>query len=184
MNGCSSKSKQMLNCKSRKPISTPGRIVKTTHARLILAAVLGCSLLCFARSGSVMGQQTAAAKVYRGSIGGSHIQMRLSFQRNNISGTYSYDSIGEDLKLTGHLDDQGRLELSEFSANGKPTGKFACKRRLDDPIDSECSWYRPDGTREAYVTLEEQHIGFTNGLQIDPKTIANRKTGVGVSYPQ
>lgn len=177
----------MLNCRSRKPVSTPGKTVKTTHARLSLAAALGCIVLCLAclaRSGSVMGQQTSSAKVYRGSIGDSHIQMRLNIQGNNLSGTYSYDSLGEDLKLTGHLDEQGRLELSEFSAKSKQTGKFACKRRLDDPIDSECTWSRPDGTREAYVSLQEQHIGFTNGLQIAPKTIANRKTGVGVSYPQ
>ena len=110
--------------------------------------------------------------------------MRLNFQGNNVSGTYSYDSVGEDLKLTGHLDEQGRLALSEFGTNGKQTGKFACKRKLDDPIDSECTWSRPDGTREALLILEEQNIAFANGLQIAPKTIVNRKNGVGVSYPQ
>jgi hypothetical protein len=124
-----------------------------------------------------------AAKIYRGSIGNSHIQMRLSIKGNNVSGTYFYDSIGEDLKVVGHLDDQGRLELAEF-LNGKQTGKFTCKRKLADGIDSECSWSKPDGTREAFVTLEEQYIAFTNGLQIAPKTIANRRSGVGVSYPQ
>ena len=126
---------------------------------------------------------STAAKVYRGSIGGSHIQMRLNVQGNKVSGTYSYDSIGEDLKLSGQLDEQGRLELAEF-ANGKQTGKFTCKRKLGDEIDSECSWSKPDGTREAFVTLEEQSIAFTNGLQVTPKTIANRKSGIVVSYPQ
>ena len=109
--------------------------------------------------------------------------MRLNIQGNTVSGTYAYDSIGEDLKLSGHIDEQGRLELAEF-AKGKQTGKFTCKRKLENEIDSECSWTKPDGTREAFVTLEEQYIAFTNGLQIAPKTIANRKTGVGVSYPQ
>ncbi len=142
------------------------------------------AVLCLTHAGAVMCQTSPAAKVYRGSIGGSHIQMRLNVQGNKVSGTYSYDSIGEDLKLSGQLDDQGRLELAEFSASGKQTGKFACKRKLDDPIDSDCSWSRPDGTREAYVTLEEQHIAFMNGLQVTPKIIANRKSGVSVSYPQ
>lgn len=153
-------------------------------ARLILAAVLGCSSLFLVHSGSVIAQQTSTSKVYRGSIGNSHVQMRLNIQENKVSGTYFYDSIGEDLKLTGRLNDQGGLELSEFGANGKQTGKITCKRKLGDGIDAECKWTRPDGTREAYVTLEEQHTAFTNGLQMTPKTISNRKTGVGVSYPQ
>src|SRR6266853_5476671 len=145
-----------------------------------MAAVLGCSFLCLALPG--LGQQTVAT-VYRGSLGGSHFQMRLNIQGNNVSGAYSYDSIGEDLKLTGHLDSQGRLELAESGAKGKPTGKFICKR-FNDAAEPDCTWSKPDGTREAYVTLEEQHVSFTNGLQVVPKTIANWKSGVKVSYPQ
>jgi hypothetical protein len=172
----------MLNYRSIRSISE--MTVKATHARLVLAAVLAGSFLCLAQPGAVKAQPTSAAKIYRGSIGNSHIQMRLNIQGNNVSGTYSYDSVGEDLKLTGHLDTQGRLELVEFGAKGKQTGKFTCKRKLGEEIDSECSWSKPDGTREALVTLEEQYIVFTNGLQISPRTIANRRTGVGVSYPQ
>jgi len=144
------------------------------------------AVLCLTSAGAVICQQTqqTTVKVYRGSIGGSHIQMSLNVEGNKVSGTYFYDGIGEDLKLAGQFDEQGRLELKEFGASGKQTGKFACKRKLDDPIDSDCSWSRPDGMREAYVTLEEQNIGFTNGLKIKPKVIANRKSGISVSYPQ
>ncbi len=154
--------------------------MKASNARMAMATVLGCSVLCLALP--VLGQQTIA-NVYRGSVGGSHFQMRLNIQGNNVSGAYSYDSIGEDLKLTGHLDSQGRLELTESGAKGKPTGKFVCKR-FDHAAELECTWSKPDGTREAYVTLEEQHVAFTNGWQVVPKTIANRKSGVRVSYPQ
>ena len=167
----------MLNYK----IAITRKTVTTTHARVALASVLGCSVLYLAQPGAVSAQ--AVTKVYRGSIGNSHIQMRLNIEGRNVSGTYSYDGIGEDLKLSGHIDEQGRLDLAEF-ANGKATGKFKCKQKLGGETDSECSWSKPDGTREAFVTLEEQYITFTNGLQITPKTIANRKTGVGVSYPQ
>ena len=62
-----------------------------------MAAVLACGFLCLAPT--VPGQQTAAT-VYRGSVGGSHFQMRLNIQGSNVSGAYSYDSIGEDIKLT------------------------------------------------------------------------------------
>ncbi len=154
--------------------------MKASNARMAMATVLGCSVLCLALP--VLGQQTIA-NVYRGSVGGSHFQMRLNIQGNNVSGAYSYDSIGEDLKLTGHLDSQGRLELTESGAKGKPTGKFVCKR-FDHAAEPECTWSKPDGTREAYVTLQEQHVAFTNGWQVVPKIIANRKSGVNVSYPQ
>jgi hypothetical protein len=158
--------------------------VKANHARLVLGAALASGFLCLSQPDAVKAQPASAAtKIYRGSLGNRHIQMRLNIQGNNVSGTYSYDGIGEDLKLVGHIDQQGRLELAE-SANGKQTGKFTCKRKLGDETYPECSWSKPDGTREAYVTLEEQFIVFTNGLQITPKTISNRRTGVGVSYPQ
>ncbi|PYS20705.1 MAG: hypothetical protein DMF72_20190 [Acidobacteria bacterium] len=129
----------------------------------------------------LMGQTAAGAKVYRGSVGGSNFQMRLNVQGTNVSGAYSYDTVGEDIKLTGSLDVQGKLNLAEFDDKGKPTGKFVCKQLGADEPD--CMWSKPDGTREAYVTLVEQNIGSAN-LKVVPKTIANRRAGVKVSYPQ
>jgi len=125
----------------------------------------------------------AQTKDYRGEIGNSHIQMRLTFNGANVIGAYSYDSVGQDLKLSGQMNGQGGLELKESDGKGKTTGKFVCKN-FEDPIDSDCSWTRIDGTHESIVTLELQHLALTNGLEIKPKTIANRRTGVGASYPQ
>src|SRR2546429_4546195 len=125
---------------------------------------------------------SAQTKVYRGSIGNSHIQMRLSFNGSEVSGTYAYDSVGQDLNLTGHINN-GALELTEMSGKQK-TGKFVCKKPLEDPIDSDCTWSKIDGTHESMVTLEEQHFAFADGLQVTPKMIVNRRTGVSVSYPQ
>jgi hypothetical protein len=125
---------------------------------------------------------SAQTKVYRGSIGNNHIQMRLNFNGSDVSGTYAYDSVGQDLSLSGRLN-HGALELTEMSGKQK-TGKFVCKKPLGDPIDSECTWSKIDGTRESMVTLEEQNFAFADGVQITPKTIVNRRTGVSVSYPQ
>ena len=125
----------------------------------------------------------AQTKVYRGSIGNSHIQMRLNFNGSDVSGTYAYDSVGEDLKLTGRAGNDGALELIEFSGKQK-TGKFVCKRPIGVSVDSECTWSKIDGTRESMVTLEEQNFAFANGIQVTPKMIANRRTGVSSSYPQ
>src|SRR5437764_8002323 len=110
----------------------------------------------------------AQTKVYRGSIGNSHIQMRLNFNGSEVSGTYAYDSVGQDLNLTGRINN-GALELTEMSGRQK-TGKFVCKKPLGDSIDSECTWSKMDGTRESMVTLEEQHFAFANGLQLIPTT--------------
>ncbi|MEK6337073.1 MAG: DUF3298 domain-containing protein [Acidobacteriota bacterium] len=157
--------------------------MKTLRTTLLIVAVLGLNVLCLWAPDSVEAQ-TSATKVYRGAIGNRHVQMRLNFNGKAVTGTYSYDDFGQDLKLTGQLDDQNRLELKESAAKGTQSGKIVCKRQLDDLLDSECTWSRADGTRESYMTLAEQHIAFTNGLQVVPKTLNNRKTGVGVSYPQ
>jgi hypothetical protein len=141
------------------------------RATLIALFVAACAL-----------SASAQTKMYRGSIGDSHIQMRLNFNGSEVTGTYAYDSVGQDLSLTGRLNN-GALELTETSGKQK-TGKFVCKKPLEDPIDSECTWSKIDGTRETIVTLEEQSFAFTDGIQVTPKVINNRRTGVTVSYPQ
>lgn len=128
--------------------------------------------------------QAGVTKYYRGAVGGNHIQMSLTFNGNNITGTYSYDRVGQDIKLSGRLDSQGKLELTEFGEKNKPTGKFSCKQPFDNPIDRECYWSKPDGAGEAFVSLDEQNLAFTGGLQIVPKLITNRAKGIVVSYPQ
>ena len=147
-------------------------------SKLILVLIAG-AFLSFAPSSTA---QAGSTKMYRGSIGNSHIQMRLNFKGSDVSGTYAYDSVGQDLNLAGRLNN-GALELTEMSGKQK-TGKFVCKKPLSDSIDSECTWSKIDGTRESMVTLEEQHFAFANGIQLTPKTIVNRRTGVSVSYPQ
>ncbi|MGZ8842889.1 MAG: DUF3298 domain-containing protein [Pyrinomonadaceae bacterium] len=153
-------------------------MLSNIKAKVILAAA------AFTLVQSASAQTAPGTKVYRGSVGPSHIQMTLSFNGSNVTGKYSYDSVGEDIKVTGRLDANGNLELTEFGQKNKPTGKFSCKRPLDDPSEQECYWAKPDGTRESYVSLTEQNIALTGGLQIAPKLITNRKRGIGVSYPQ
>ena len=133
---------------------------------------------------SHLGSPATVAKSYRGSIGGSHIEMNLQTEGDKVSGTYSYDRIRQDIKVAGRINKQGWLELAEYDARGKQTGGFICKLPLGDPVDSECTWSRPNGGGERFVMLREQHITFTNGLRVVPKLITNRQTGVDVSYPQ
>lgn len=151
----------------------------TTSLRISLIAPALVSV-CLASAQNSFGQQ----KVYRGSIGGNHIEMHLMFEGDKVTGTYAYDRVGEGLKLTGKVNAQGGLELAEFGANRKQTGKIMCKQKLDEFVDPECFWSRADGTQQTFVNLVEQQFGFTAGLKLVPKAIINRATGVLVSYPQ
>jgi Deacetylase PdaC len=152
-----------------------------SYRALWMTAGLAFIAVLFCASPDAQGQ---TAKVFRGSIGGSHVEMHLTFAGNKITGIYAYDRIGEEIKLSGELNAQGGLELAEFGPNRKQTGKIMCKRKLDELSDPECYWSRVDGSHQAFVTLEEQHSGFTGGLRIVPKTIIDRASGVVVSYPQ
>src|SRR5947207_15940668 len=104
--------------------------------------------------------------------------MRLNFNGRDVSGTYAYDSVGQDLNLTGHINN-GALELTEISGKQK-TGKFVCKKLLVNLIDSEWAWSKIDGTRESMVTLEAQHFAFAVGLQVTPKMNVSQRTGLSV----
>jgi hypothetical protein len=155
---------------------TPKYFMKSKLTLIMVTAVA----LAFAQSAQAQG----VTKTYRGAVGSSHIQMTLNFDGRKVTGRYSYDSVGEDIKVTGQLDAEGKLELTEFAEKNKPSGKFSCKRPLDAPLDRECYWTKPDGTRQSFVNLSEQNITMTGGLQIVPKLLTNRKRGISVSYPQ
>ena len=79
-------------------------------SKLFLIAIAATFL---ALSQPVAAQTAGVTKVYRGAVGSNHIQMSLTFNGNNITGKYSYDRIGQDIKVTGRLDG-GKLELTEF----------------------------------------------------------------------
>jgi len=127
-------------------------------------------------------------RVYRGNIGGHNIEMKLCREGGNLSGSYFYDGIGKDLTLRGRIDAQGQLALQEFDDSGKQTGKFVCQLRFDSDSDPAATidgkWSRADGSRETFVSLTEQNIGFTGSLRVIPKVITERRNNLSVSYPQ
>ena len=124
------------------------------------------------------------SRSFRGSIGNSHIEMNLVIAGDQLSGTYSYDRIRQEIKLTGQINKTGGLEPKEFDAAGKQTGRFTCKGPLGDRFESDCTWSKANGTGESLVLLTEQHVSFTNGVQITAKVLSNRQKGIDVSYPQ
>lgn len=126
----------------------------------------------------------AQAKLYRGSLGDNHIEMRLNLEGNSITGSYSYDQFGQDLKLAGNVTAKGDWEFAEFAPGGKKTGKFVChpaKSRFD--TDLECEWTKPTGNAQSSAYLSEQHPS-PQDIKITPKVINRNRTNTTVSYPQ
>src|SRR5262245_26761896 len=78
--------------------------------------------------------QTGATRTFRGSVAGKHVQMVLTINGGKVEGKYTYDNVGQDIKLTGSVAADGKLELTEYAEKGKPSGKFLCKGGLDNPI--------------------------------------------------
>ena len=128
--------------------------------------------------------QTDSLKVYRGTIGDKHIEMRLNVSGSKVTGRYFYDQFKQDIPLEGAYDSKGVLELVEGSGK-KKTGKFVCKAEPESiEVDVECEWSRPDGKGQALVFLKEQGIRFKKEFQIVPKVVQDRKTKAFASYPQ
>jgi hypothetical protein len=127
-------------------------------------------------------------QTFRGLVGKNTVEMKLQRDGENLSGTYFYEGIGQNLTLKGGVDARGTLSLQEFDASGKQTGKFACKLTNESDREPaariEGDWSRPDGKQVTPVDLTEQHIEFTNSLQVVSKSIRERKPSINVSYPQ
>jgi hypothetical protein len=132
------------------------------------------------------GQATAGGlKVYRGSLGNKHVEMKLKIEGSRVSGTYFYDLFKQDLQLTGAYNSQGTLELTETGPKGKPTGKLVCKKAAEPlAIDLDCEWSRPDGTGKTPAIFSEQFGDFQTRMQLVPKTVITRPLNLSASYPQ
>ncbi len=131
----------------------------------------------------------AAGRIFRGTLAERPVEMRLERDAINLRGAYSYDGIGEDLSLRGRIDSEGNFSLQEFDRSGKQTGQL--KGKLSEQSEEEPSaavieakWTQPNGSHENQVHLTEQHVEFTSGLRIIPKTIRERRPDINASYPQ
>jgi hypothetical protein len=149
-----------------------------------------CSVLCATQVAAGRRQPTsrtpgANVKVYRGSLGERGVEVRLAREGGRVSGSYSYDGIGQALKLEGRETGAGKFELAETDAAGRQTGKWSCEgERLGEwDQDLSCKWAKPDGKSELFVALFEQ-ASFASALRVAPKTVVDRRFGVRASYPE
>ena len=148
--------------------------------------MLRCSLLTLLTLICVAAAQgqTDSTKVYRGTVGDKHVEMRLTVAGSKVTGTYFYDQFKQEIPLEGTYDSKMVLQLEE-GAGKKKTGKFVCKAEPESlEVDVECEWSRPDGKGQRLVFLNEQGVRFKKDSKLVPKILNDRKTKASGSYPQ
>lgn len=142
------------------------------------------------------GQAPAGEKLFfRGTIAGNlSIEMVLLKDGDHVTGTYMYPKIGKDIRLTGTIDKDGNVSLTESDETGKQTGTFKGKWRpaFDSPDSNvkeiEGKWSKPDGSKETDFMVSQQPLEFTAAVKVVPKVIkeANKEKRytIEVEYPQ
>ena len=142
------------------------------------------------------GAATNGEKFYfRGTIAGNlRIEMTLLRDGESLTGSYFYPKVGKNIALSGTVDKDGNVSISESDDNGKQTGVFKGKWKpatdLPDPTLSEIDgkWSRPDGSKETAFLVSQQPIELTGAARFAPKVIkeANKQARytIEAEYPQ
>src|SRR5947209_4399529 len=106
---------------------------------------------------------------FRGEVGGHKVEMKLTRDGQNLSGSYSYPNQPGSLALKGTIDDQQNLTLQEFDPQGTQTGIFKAKWKeadADPSIELEGKWSKPNGRNETNFDLMDQHLELGQGVGI------------------
>lgn len=144
----------------------------------------------------VGGTASAGEKFFfRGTIAGNlSIEMVLLRDGERLTGTYFYPRVGKDIALSGTVDKDGNMTLTETDEFGKQTGVFKGKWRpaYNSPDSNikeiEGKWSKPDGTKETEFALFQQPLEFTVAVKVVPKVIREnnkeKRYTVDAEYPQ
>ena len=149
-----------------------------------------------AQDSPASGVATNGEKFYfRGTIAGNlRIEMTLLRDGERLTGAYFYPKAGKNIALSGTIDKDGNVSISESDDSGKQTGVFKGKWKpaADSPdpnlnaIDGK--WSRPDGSKETAFLVSQQPLELTGAARVTPKMIkeANKEKHytVDAEYPQ
>jgi hypothetical protein len=132
---------------------------------------------------------------FRGNISGNlSIEMMLLRDGERLSGSYFYPKVGKNISLTGSVDKDGNVSLTESDESGQPTGVFKgkWKPQAESPDSSlndiEGKWSRPDGTKETDFLVSQQPFQFGTTVRVTPKVVREtnkqQQYTVEAEYPQ
>jgi len=137
------------------------------------------------------GTTPAETKYFKGSIGSTlGLQMKLGRELDKLTGTYFYQKVGTKIDVRGSVDNQGNVVLEEFDANGKQTGVFKGVWKTGDNglIEIAGNWTKPNSSKGAAFSLQQEPIEFTNGVEIIARQIKENnkklKYEIDAEYPQ
>jgi hypothetical protein len=128
---------------------------------------------------------------FKGSIGSTlGLQMKLVRESDKLAGSYFYQRVGTKIDVRGTIDSGNNVVLEEFDANGKQTGVFrgVWKTGDDGLFEITGNWTRPDGSKAAAFSVQQEPIEFTNSVEITARQINEKnkklKYEIDVEYPQ
>lgn len=91
--------------------------------------------------------------VLQGTISENYpLVMKLKSDGVLVTGTYYYENNGEELKISGHINEQEMMQLKEFDKKGYITGNWRVELTNDELVGT---WYSMDGMRTLPVQLTE-----------------------------
>lgn len=129
-------------------------------------------------------------KIFRGTIGGASIQMKLTRAGNKLNGTYFYQKVKKDLRLEGTIDADGNFSLSEFAPNGTKTGEFSGKWEnpaTEDGASLTGNWINPKNKEETYFSAQEQFVEFSGAQKFETKFLSeenkSKMFSISAEYP-
>ncbi len=133
----------------------------------------------------ITGVATNGEKFYfRGTIADNlRIEMTLLREGERLTGSYFYPKVGKNIALSGTIDKDGNVSISESDDSGKQTGVFKGKwKSATDSPDPDLNeidgkWSRPDGSKETAFLVSQQPIEFTGAARFAPKVIKEANKG-------
>ncbi len=141
---------------------------------------------------SVQPAQTKTAdpnsKTFLGSIDYKRVQINLTRDGGNLSGTYQYEKIGKDLSLSGKIDAKGNFTLQETDQAGNKTGEWkGTWKQSGGRATLTGNWKSPKGTPVLPFSADEQVVEFTGGAKLVTKSITENKAKryeISAEYPE
>lgn len=139
------------------------------------AALLITGFLFFSVSSAPA--QSGETRTFSGNVGDNRVQMTLRRDGSQLQGTYFYQKVGKDLKVSGAIKEDGSFTLAEFAPTGAKTGEFSgswSKTESDDGYTLNGEWKNPGGTKTLEFFLTEQMIFFKSGARLTTRTFSEK----------
>lgn len=131
----------------------------------------GAMLIALAVSARAVPAQSTGEREFVGTIDKTlRVRMKLSQSGNVLSGSYVYERIGKNLRLTGEMTFENEFRLNEFDERGTQTGTFEGTFVSRDWIEG--TWSSAGTKRQRYFTAKA-----TDGTQIPAATANDRVSG-------